>query len=380
MMDGVTINNPASQKDRQRVIVHTSVVGVAGNVVLVIFKAIVGVITGSVAIIADALNNLADAMSSIVTLVGTKLAAKAPDYKHPYGYGRIEYLSSVVIAVLILYTGISTLVDSVNRIIHPEAANYDVASVIVIAAGIAVKILLGRFFKARGTSTASEALTASGADAMLDAAVSSSILVGMAIYALWGVTVDGWLGAGIAVVIIKSGIDIMKDSLSSIIGERVPADLSRVIKKTISEYPDVLGAYDLIMNRYGPELTIASVHIQVPDNMDAMQIDKLSREISGTMFQKFGIIMTIGIYAANMTSPIAREMFRKLHELAEDNQEILQVHGFYIDTETRSVSFDMIVRFECTNREAVKDRIIDALKKLYPDYTFTVNLDSDFSD
>lgn len=365
---------------RQQQITKVSVVGIAGNVILVVFKAIVGVLTGSVAIVADALNNLADAFSSVVTMIGAKLAAKAPDKKHPFGYGQIEYLSSMFIALLILYTGVSSFVDSFRKILDPELVKYDTAAIVVIVAGVAVKLWLGSYFKRRGKAIDSEALIASGADAALDAVVSSSILVGAAITLIWGVSIDGWIGTAIALLIVKSGIDVMRDSISRIIGERVSAETAQKLKAEIEAHPGVLGAYDLILNRYGPELTIGSVHIQVADKMTATEIDTLSRQIAGPMYKNDNIIMTIGIYAANETSPEARQMLASLHAITDRYPEVLQVHGFYIDDETKNVSFDLVLDFNCEDREGLKEKILGALEKDYPNYTFHVVEDADFSD
>lgn len=366
--------------NRQKEIIHVSLIGVAGNLVLVAFKAIVGFLSGSVSILADAVNNLADALSSIVTMIGTKLAAKAPDRKHPFGYGQIEHLTSMAIGLLILYTGISTFMDSFQKILHPELAAYDTAAILVIVAGIIVKLLLGAYFKRRGRAIDSEALTASGADASLDAAVSSSILVGAAITLIWGVSVDGWIGAAIALLILKSGIDVLRTSASRIIGERVPAETAQHLKEEIETYPGVMGVYDLILNRYGPELTIGSVHIQVPDEMTAMEIDALSRKIAGPLYQDHNIIMTIGIYAANEKSPLAREMLAALHRLTDAEPDVLQVHGFYVDEASRQVSFDLVVDFSCEDREKLKEKLTAELKRQFPDYTFRIVEDADFSD
>lgn len=366
--------------DRQSQIVRVSVIGIIANAVLVVFKALVGVITGSVAIVADALNNLADAFSSVVTLLGTKLAAKAPDHKHPFGYGQYEYLSSMAIGLLILYTGISSFVDSFEKILHPETVSYDTAAIVVIVGGIAVKIFLGRYFRKKGSAYDSEALTASGADAMLDALVSSSILVGAAIALIWHVSIDGWIGAGIALVILKSGIDVLRESVSRIIGERIPKELAQELKKKIAAHPGVLGVYDLILNRYGPERTIGSVHIQVHDSMTAVEIDTLSRQITAPLYAQDNIIMTVGIYAANDKTPEARAMLQKLHSLTDDEPYVLQVHGFYIDTATKDVSFDLVIDFGCPDRKKLAERVRAAMKKAYPDYRFYVLEDTDFSD
>ncbi|MBD5560273.1 MAG: cation transporter [Clostridia bacterium] len=365
---------------RQAQISKVSAVGIAANVVLVIFKAVIGMIIGSIAIVTDALNNLADAFSSVVTMIGAKLAAKAPDRKHPYGYGQIEYLSSMAIGMLILYTGVSSFVDSFEKILHPELARYDTAAIVIIVAGIAVKILLGRYFKKRGREIGSEALTASGADASLDALVSSSILVGAAVTLLWNVSIDGWIGIGIALLILKSGIDVIRDSVSHIIGERIPAEEAKELKAEIEAHPRVLGAYDLILNRYGPELTIGSVHIQVPDEMTAPEIDALSREISGPLFTDHNIVMTVGIYAANEKTPEARKILKRVHELTAKNEDVLQVHGFYVDEVNRQVSFDLVLDFNTTDREKIRENLRSTLEKEFPGYSFSIVEDADFSD
>lgn len=365
---------------RQAQITRVSIVGIAGNVVLVIFKAIVGLLTGSVAIVADALNNLADAFSSVVTLIGAKLAAKAPDKKHPFGYGQVEHLSSMLIALLILYTGISTFVDSFQKILHPELVKYDAAAIIVVVGGIIVKLWLSRYFKSRGQAIDSEALIASGADAGLDAVVSASILVGAAVTLIWGISIDGWLGAGIALVIVKSGVDVMRESASRIIGERVSTETAQQLKAEIESHPGVLGVYDLILNQYGPELTIGSVHIQVRDDMTATEIDALSRKITGPMYRDHNIVMTIGIYAANEKSPLARQMLADLHAITDRLPDVLQVHGFFIDESTKNVSFDLVLDFGCKDREGLKADVLKAMRRDFPDYTFHIVEDTDFSD
>ena len=327
----------------------------------------------------DALNNLADAFSSIVTLLGAKLAAKAPNHDHPFGYGQVEYLSSMAIGLLILYTGISSFVDSIQKILDPELPAYDTAAIAVIVAGIIVKILLGRYFRRRGAAVDSEALTASGADAMLDALVSSSILVGAAVALIWKVSIDGWIGAGIALVILKSGIDVLRESVSRIIGERVSAETAHELKKEIAAHQGVLGVYDLILNRYGPERTIGSVHVQVADAMTAMEIDALSRRIAAPLYAKHNIIMTVGIYAANEATPEAREMLRALHDLTDQNEHILQVHGFYVDTTNKQVSFDLVLDFDCPDRQGLQRSITATMEKEFPGYTFHIVEDADFS-
>ena len=262
--------------NRDKVIVRTSLIGILANVFLASFKAVVGILSSSIAIILDAVNNLSDVMSSVITIIGTKLAQKRPDKKHPYGYGRIENLSTSLIAVIVLYAGVTSLVESIKKIIHPPVPDYSAAAIIIVASAVVVKILLGLYVRRKGESVNSDSLIASGKDALLDSVISAATLLAAMIY---HIKTEAWLGAVISLVIIKSGLEILGDSLSSIIGKRISSELSKEIKETVTSFPEVQGAYDLILHSYGPDLLIGSVHIEVPDTMT---VDKLCQLRSST--------------------------------------------------------------------------------------------------
>ena len=366
--------------ERSNKIIQTSIIGILVNLVLVIFKALVGIITGSVAIFMDAVNNLSDALSSAVTIVGAKLAGKAPDKKHPYGYGQIEHVSSVTVAVIILLAGVSSFRGSLDAIIHPEAAHYTAPSLIVIAAAVLVKFALGRYVKKQGTTYHSESLIASGTDAAFDSVISFSTLIAAGVSMLFSVSIEGWLGIIIAILIFKAGIEILLESLNGIIGERVESSLAVELKSRISDYPQVNGAYDLILHRYGPERIIGSVHVEVADDLTAREIHSLTRHISEDLYIDYGIIMTVGIYASNTADVLYAQMKSKLSELTGNYPEILQMHGFYVDEERKSVSFDLIIDFKTEKRQQIKDEILQKMSEMYPEYNFNVILDNDFSE
>lgn len=366
--------------ERSKKIVQISIIGIIVNLVLVAFKAAVGAATGSVAIIMDAVNNLSDALSSVITIIGMKLAGKDPDKKHPYGYGQIEHVSSVTIAVIVLIAGLTSFKESFEKILRPEAANYTAASLIIIAVAVLVKFLLGRYVKREGKKYYSESLIASGTDAVFDSVISLSTLVAAAVSMMWGVSIEGWLGVIIAVIILKAGIEILMDSLSGIIGARVDSELSVKLKNHICEYPNVLGAYDLILHRYGPERIIGSVHVELPDEMNAREIHSLTRNITEDVYHDYGIILTIGIYASNTTDDKYAEMKDRLAHLTAGCPEVLQMHGFYVDTEKMMVSFDLIIDFKSERKTEISDGLVKQMKQIYPEYDFVVILDSDFSD
>lgn len=365
--------------ERSKQIIRTSVVGIAVNLVLVAFKMGVGLLANSIAVILDAVNNLSDALSSIITIVGTKLAGRRPDKKHPYGHGRVEYLTSMLIAVLVLFAGISSLKESAEKIIHPEAASYSVVSLIILAAGVAAKLLVGRYVKGVGEKINSQALVASGSDALFDAILSTATLVAAGISLLWGLSLEGFLGLVISGFIIKAGVEMLLESVSSITGERADKELTEPLRELVESYPQVHGAYDLTLHNYGPTNIIGSVHIEVDDEMPAREIHQLTRTISLDVYQKFGVVMTVGVYASNNTEPEAAEMKREIGAMVSEHPEILQMHGFYWLKEERRVMFDLVIDYSA-DAKAVEAQLQEELQTRYPGTRFDIVLDSDFSD
>ncbi|MBR0518011.1 MAG: cation transporter, partial [Firmicutes bacterium] len=267
------------EKNRDQIIIRTSITGIIANVFLAAFKAFVGMASHSVAVVMDAVNNLSDALSSLITIIGTKLAGRAPDKKHPMGHGRTEYLSAAIISIIVLYAGVTAFVESVKKIIHPETPDYSKLSLLIIAVAVVVKILLGLYVKKTGEKVDSDALVASGSDALFDSIISGSTLVAALIFITTGKSLESWLGAVIALFIIKSGIEMLRDTLSKILGERADAELAREIKATVTAYPEISGAYDLVLHNYGPDTNLASVHLELPDTMMVKEVDTLTRRV-----------------------------------------------------------------------------------------------------
>ena len=367
-------------ENREKTIVRTSIIGIAANIVLAAFKAAVGVFSHSIAIVLDAVNNLSDALSSVITIVGTKLAGKGPDKKHPLGHGRVEYLTAMVIAVLVMYAGITSLVESVKQIINPDTPDYKGVSLIIIAVSVLAKVVLGRYVKSVGEKVRSDSLIASGTDATMDAAISASTLVAAGIFLWKGLSLEAYLGLIISLVIIKAGIDILRETISQIIGERVDSDLAVDIKKTVTGFEDVAGAYDLVLHSYGPDTLMGSVHIEVPDYYTADRIDSLTRKIQKEVYEKHGVVLTaVSIYSRNTHDDEASKIRNEAMHIVMEHEGVLQVHGFYIDMETKTMTFDMVVDFEA-DRDAVYTHILEEIKEKYPDYNVRITLDSDISD
>ena len=365
--------------NREKVIVRTSVLGILANLLLAGFKAFVGLLSNSIAVVLDAVNNLSDALSSVITIIGTKLAGRKPDKKHPYGHGRTEYITATIIAVIVLYAGITSLVESVKKIIHPEQPDYGTAALVIISVAVVVKLALSFYVKKTGKAVNSDALIASGEDARNDAVISAATLVAAVIFLLTKVSLEAWLGAVISLVILKSGFDMLRQTLSRILGERVDSALSLGIKKTVAEFPQVSGAYDLILHSYGPDMLMGSVHIEVPDTMTAADLDQLERDITDKVAEKHGVILTgISIYSVNTTDNEIARVREDIRRRVMSHEHILQLHGFHMHDD--EIRFDLVVGFEAPDRKALYAAVCEEIKAAYPDYQIYIAMDSDMSD
>ena len=381
----VTVSEKAktdgSAFSREKMIIRTSIIGIIANVFLAGFKAVIGLMTNSIAIVLDAVNNISDAGSSLITIIGTKLAGREPDKKHPFGYGRIEYLSAMIISVIVLYAGITSFVESVKQIIHPETPDYNVVSLIIVAVAVVVKILLGRYVKGVGVKVNSDSLVNSGEDATLDAIISASTLVAAVIFLIFHVSLEAWLGAIISIVIIKSGIEMLKDTISQILGERNDIELVKAIHDTVVSFPDVQGAYDLVLNNYGPDTWNGSIHIEVPDTYSADQLDQLIREITMKVIREHHVILTaIGVYSVNTKDEEVIQAKRQVEEIVFSHEHVRQMHGFYLIKDQKTMRFDVVISFDAGDRRKLYDEVVADVQKSFPDYELQVAMDTDFAE
>ncbi len=377
-MNGTSTENELS---REKTIIRTSVVGIAANVLLAAFKAAVGLMSHSIAIVLDAVNNISDAGSSLITIVGTKLAGKEPDKKHPFGYGRIEYLSAMIISVIVLYAGVTSFIESVRRIIRPETPEYRTVSLVIVAVAVAVKILLGRYVKSVGRRVRSDALVNSGEDAVLDSVISASTLVAAGIFIAFHVSLEAWLGALISVVIVKSGVEMLRDTISQILGERSDAELAKAIRDTVLSFPEVQGAYDLVLNNYGPDTWNGSIHIEVPDTCSADQLDRLIREITMKVLAEHRVILTaVGVYSVNTQDEEIVAAQRRVREIVLGHEYVRQMHGFYLQKEQEAMRFDVVISFDATDRKAVYREVVADVQSAFPEYRLQIAMDTDFAE
>lgn len=367
--------------ERTKKIIRTSIIGVVANIFLAGFKAVVGLFAHSVAIVMDAVNNLTDALSSVITIIGARLAGKKPDKKHPYGHGRIEYLSATIISFIVLFAGATSLVESIKKMITPVDPDYSTWGLIIVGVAVAVKVALGVFVGRQGKKLDSDSLINSGKDALWDSVISASTLLAAGVFLIWGVSLEAYLGAVISILIIKSGIEMLIPPTSKFLGERISPELSATIKKIIISFDEVYGAYDLILHNYGPNKLMGSVHVEVADNMTADKIDKLERDIAQEVYQQTGVALVgIGIYARNTNGGKADEVFEEVRRIVFTHDYIVQMHGFYWNETEKVMRFDIVIDYSAPGRQEEYEHILNEIKENFPDTNVRITLDGDISD
>lgn len=367
---------------REKKIIHASAVGIVSNVALCGAKAAIGVLSNSIAIVLDALNNLSDALSSVLTLAGISLASRPADREHPFGFGRYEYLTTMTISLIILGAGIFSMVQSVGKIIDPEPSQYSWTGILVLVLAIAAKLLMSRFFRKTGAATESESLKATASDAMFDAAVTSATLLAALVGIIFGDVapwLDGTLALCISLIIIRAGVKMVMSPLDRLIGERMDSGLTETLKKEVASFGKVLGVYDLIIHDYGPGRRLGSMYIVVEDTMTAHEVQDLTRQIQRRLLGKYGILFTIGIHAMNWKDPGTRIMYDKIIDLVRKVPGVIEIHGLYIDPKDKTISFDVVTDFSVKDREAFRRKLVDAVAACYPEYRSDVIVDPDIS-
>lgn len=357
------------ENERQEKIVKTSIFGIIGNAVLAVFKIIIGLGSNSIAILVDAINNLADAGSSVITIIGTKLAGKDPDKDHPFGYGRVEYLSSMVIAVIILYVGVSSLVEAVKKIINPDEPSYSAIAMIVVALSVVVKLIIAKYFIKIGEEQTSDSLVNAGKDARLDAVVSLSILIAAGIYIIFDVSLEAYLGAIISIIIIKSAIDMLSKTISQLLGESIDPNLSKDVIATVESFPAVENASALVLNNYGPNDWNGSIDIGVPDDYTAEELDEIIRDIQLEVYYKHHIILTaVGTYPINAQNHKIVSIKDDIKEIIFSHEYIDGLHGLYVDEIDKEIRFDVIINLDAKYRLEVLEEVVKDVKNHYPTY------------
>lgn len=364
---------------RSKYILMAGVVGIVVNIILATVKVIIGLISQSVAIVSDATNNFSDAASSLITLVGLKLSSRPADKRHPYGYGRIEYMSGVIVATLVIVVGVEFFKTSVDRILNPTEVHFTIVQLFILAVSIFAKLWLGNFNKKIGEKTNSSALKAAAADAVSDSIVSAITLLSAIVSKYTSLVIDGYVGFGMSIFIVYSGIQLLREPVSSIIGERADRELVQNIINEVKKYSPIMGAYDLILHNYGPTSYLGSVNVEVPDYLNVGEVYEVIKEAQRNVLDKYDTFLTIGLYSVNTYNIEVMDMKERINKLVVNFPHVIETHAFNLDWKNKTIQFDTVIDFEIKDYEKLRSDIVLAINKEYPEYRITINLDRDFS-
>ena len=371
-----TSNKKSVSRDKR--ILRVSVAGIIANIILAAVKVALGMFSGSVAIMSDAVNNITDSSSSIITIIGTRLALKKPDRKHPFGHGRAEYLTSMAIAAIILVTGGEMLVTSIKSIIHPEEMNFSVISLVIIGITIVTKIVLGVFTQNEGKAVKSDALIASGADAKNDALISLITLLSAGVYMIWNISLDGWAGVILSGFIIKTGVEVLVGTIGKILGERGDSELADSIRAEVAKMPEVLSVNDLILNNYGPEIHNGSVNIEVDSNLTVGDLYPKIHSMQMKLLSEYNTYLVFGLYAIDTSSPVTERVSEILKSYCENNEHLLGFHGVCVDNDANAIYADILIDYDA-DRDKEKQTVCEMINAEYPDKTVIITIDTEFA-
>ena len=357
------------------------IVGIIANFILFTIKLSVGLFTSSIAIMADAFNNLSDMASSIITIVGFKLASMPPDKEHPFGHGRIEYISALIVAFMVMLVGFQFIKSSIERVINPVPITFEVIPFILLFISILVKVWLSRFNKFMGNKINSSALKAASVDAMGDVFTSSTVLVAFLASKFTSLPIDGYAGIVVSAAILYAGYSLVKETISPLLGEAPDPELVKGINQAILSYENIHGVHDLIIHNYGVGKSIASVHAEIPADIDIMTIhdiiDKAEREIS----EKFNTHLVIHMDPICVETEEVSYIRCEVQKIIRYNPVIKSMHDFRV-VGNQTLVFDVVVdsdkMVKIMSEDELREDIISAIKDVHPEYDCVVTIDRDF--
>ena len=362
--------------------VLASIVGIFCNVFLFAVKFVVGFILNSVSVTADAFNNLSDAGSSIISFVGVKMAEKPADRDHPFGHGRIEYIAALVVSFLVLEVGFTFLKDSIGKIRTPEALNFQTVSVAILIVSIAVKLWLGLFNRKLGERINSKVMMAVFTDSMGDVITTGATILSLIFFRLTGINIDGIVGVGVALVVMWAGVGIARDTLEPLIGEAIDPEVYKEIKSFVESYDGIEGTHDLLVHNYGPGRSMASIHAEVPNDVDIEQsheiIDRIEREAA----KKLGIFLVIHMDPVEMKDQRLLQVRDRAVQILKELDPACSIHDFRMVHGENQINliFDMVIPIEYDEemRKELPQKLADRLKESDPRYECVITVEYDY--
>lgn len=376
--------DPRTPEARQAYGTMAGAAGIFCNLCLFAGKLISGLVSGSIAVTADALNNLSDAASSVVTLIGFRMAGRKPDIEHPFGHGRIEYIAGLIVSFIILMMGYELLTSSFDKVLHPEPVAFSLLPAVILATSVAVKLWMAHFNHALARKLDSAAMEATAADSRSDAVATAAVLIGTAAGGLWGLPVDGWLGLAVSALILKTGFDAAKDTISPLLGQPPEKEFVDGIERTVLAHPDILGIHDLIVHNYGPGRVMVSLHAEVPGDGNLFKLHDLIDNIERELGEKLGCVATIHLDPIDTHNPELASLREQAEAAAESLDPRCSVHDVrLVPGETHlNLIFDVLVPFDLKMEDAeVRKAICEKIPRLsqQPKMYAVIDVDRDYT-
>lgn len=365
-------------KSWEGIIATTSGLGIAVNVLIAAMKVVVGLMASSIAIVSEGVNNAADALTSVLTLLGTKLAGKHPDEEHPFGYGRVEYLTSLLISVLILVTGIEMLKSAVELIFHPEELNISVISLVLVAVSAVVKFCLGIYTIAMGKKANSGALEAVGLDCRNDAFVSVVTIASAVAFLVFGLAIDAYVGVFTSLLILKAGVDVLKDTVSDLLGRPGEKELATKLYREIRATDGILGAADMMLHNYGPDAYSGSVNIEIDHDKTVGEIYQFLHKLQLRIMYEYHVVMVFGIYAVDNDHAEVKAINKAVGKFVKETEHVKSFHAVYLEPGTDLLYCDLVVDYELEDWDKLRADFTAYMQELCPGKQLMLTVETEF--
>ena len=364
--------------NREGIIAITSGLGIAVNLLLAAVKIVLGLLVSSIAIVSEGANNATDALSSVLTLIGTKLAAKRPDKKHPFGYRRIEYLTGLVVALFILVTGIELLINSIRLIFHPEELTVSYPAIAVIAVSALVKFFLGTYTIKMGKKAGSSALEGVGIEGRNDSFASVITIVSAVIFLVFQISLDAYAGILISALIIKAGFDVLTETLSEIIGRSGQKELADKLYQVIRNTDNIIAASDMMLHNYGPDTWSGTVNVEMDFKKTAGEIFQILHALQLKIMHEYSVLMVFGIYAVDNDREDVKAIRRDIAAFVEEHEHVKSYHAVYLEPDTEKIYCDLVVDYNLDNRAELEKEFTDYMKKRYPNSEIGLTVETEY--
>lgn len=363
---------------RDGIITTTSGIGIVANLFIALAKIIIGLLASSIAIISEGANNAADVLSSVMTLIGAKLAKKHPDEKHPFGYGRIEYISGLVIAVVILVTGIEMLMSSVKLVFHPGQISVSYIALGTVAFSAVIKFFLGNYTIKMGKKAGSGALEAVGADCRADSFASIITIISAILFIAFDWNVDAYAGVITSLLIIKAGYDALMGTLGDIIGRPGDEELAAKLYKEIRKTDGILAAVDMMLHNYGPDAWSGSVNVEIDHKKTVGEIYQFLHELQLRLMHEYNVVMVFGVYAVDHDGEYIKELRKNIGAFAKTKENVKSFHAVYIDEKTDDIYCDFIVDYKLRDWEKIRSEFVEYMSEKYPNKNVILTIETEF--